>query len=275
MQIHTHLALSAALLSAFTAAWSPAQVTSTFKRSFSSHSNCLYAVVAPELESYDGTKGINESMINKAADFMMGSFWGVDGGNPSLQSEQAADLTTRFGEIMGKRKLFSNLIVGRVENEIAGIIGVEVALFDLKQMDIMNYKQSEKTLKDAIASLGPKERRQYKDASIEELIAELPSLTGKYEAVAVLANLCVSPAARGSGLGLQLCSQVEEIVKEWGVKEIMLKVEGDNEPAKRLYEKIGYVEKYVVEDSITLRPDLENSTFKEVACTMLTLSKAV
>ena len=55
----------------------------------------------------------------------------------------------------------------------------------------------------------------------------------------------------------------------------MLKVEEGNEPAKKLYEKIGYLEKCIVEDSTTLRPDLENNSFKEMPCTILTLSKGI
>jgi ribosomal protein S18 acetylase RimI-like enzyme len=270
MQLNTRIVLAAALLTALTSAWSSTPSTS-FKKS-SSDSFCLFAAT---FESYDGTKGINESMINQAAGFMIESFWGVDGGNPSLLSEQAADLTSRFGEIMGKKKLFSKLIVGRVDNQIAGIVGVEVALFDVKEENLLNYSQAEKILKDAISSLGPKERRQFKDTSIEELVLEVPSLVGNFEAVAVLANLCVSPSSRGTGLGLKLCTQVEEVVAEWGLKQIMLKVEEGNEPAKKLYEKIGYLEKCIVEDSTTLRPDLENNSFKEMPCTILTLSKGI
>jgi len=261
--------LLCALLSSSTYAFSPKTYNTAPRRS-----SLLNAVAS--LETFDGTKGIAESTINKAANFMMGSFWGVPEGNPNLLAEQISDLEVRFGEIMGKRKLFSNLIIARgADNEIAGIVGVEVALLDLVDMNILNYKQSEKIVKNAVASLGPKERRMYKDSSIEELVAELPSLAGNYEAVAVLANLCVSPSARGMGLGEKLCSAVEDVVSDWGMGRILLKVEGENVPAKKLYEKLGFVEECTDEYAITLRPDLENGCFKEIPCSMLTLSKSL
>lgn len=241
----------------------------------------LHAVTSDiSLKTFDGTKGIDESTIIKAAEFMIESFWGVSdtSSNPALLSEQVLDLDTRFGEILGKRKLFSNLIVAKAEEEIVGMVGVEVALVGLEDVKILNYKQSEKTLTDAVASLGPKQRREFKDASIEELVSQLPSLQGNYEAVAVLANLCVSPSARGSGLGEKLCRAVEEIVtEEWGMEKgkMMLKVEGENVPAKKLYEKVGYKEELSEGDAVALRPDMDNGGFCEIPCEMLTLSKSL
>jgi len=232
-----------------------------------------------KLETFDGTKGIKASIINEAAEFMMGSFWGVTDGNAGLMAEQTSDLDGRFGEILGKRKLFSSLIVaksGSTGDDVAGIVGVEVALLDVTTKNILNYKQSDQKLMGAIASLGPKQRRQYKDASIEELVSELPDLAGKYEAVAVLANLAVAPSARGSGLGKTLCVAVERIVSgEWNMNRILLKVEGENEPARGLYEKMGYVEEWMEDDAITLRPDTDKGSFQDVPCTMMTLGKTL
>lgn len=237
----------------------------------------LSAVVDATIENFDGTKGVDGTTINEAAKFMMGSFWGVQDSNPTLLSDQVSDLETRHGEILGKRKLFSNLAIAKGEgNEIVGMVGVEVALFDLKTKNIINYKQSDKIVTDSVASLGPKQRRQYKDARIEELVAELPNLNGNFEAVAVLANLCVSPSARGMGLGDKLCSAVQDVVSnDWGMGKIMLKVESTNEPAKKLYEKMGFVEEHVEKDAVTIRPDLENNVFHEVSCEMLTMRKSL
>jgi ribosomal protein S18 acetylase RimI-like enzyme len=254
-------------------AWSPA----IHRKSFSFPSSPLHAVSSDtSIETFDGTKGIGSSIINEAAEFMMKSFWGVTDNNPDLLSEQVSDLENRHGEILGKRKLFSNLIMAKSENEIMGMVGVEVALLDLRNNNIMNYKQSGKTLTDAVASLGPKQRRQYKDATIEELVKDVPSLAGNFKAVAVLANLCVSPSSRGMGLGDKLCSVVEDVVSnDWGMGKLMLKVEGENVPAKKLYEKLGFVVECTDNDASAIRPNLENNSFHEVPCEMLTLSKSL
>jgi Acetyltransferases len=209
---------------------------------------------------------------------MMESFWGVEAGADkysALLAEQEEDLNERFGEILGRRKLQTQLIVGRTQERMEGSVGVEVALLDLKHDDILSYSQSEKTLNGAVAALGPKERRQYKDCTIVELVAGLPTLGGQYEAVAVLANLCVSSASRGNGVGQKLCKEVESVVKDWGIGKIALKVEAGNTPARNLYTKLGYKEEVSRDDSITIRPDLENGKFQEMPCTMLILTKTL
>lgn len=245
----------------------------------------LWSATSSDLivESFDGTQGVEKKVLDQVSDFMMEAFWGVapaDSGDsyPKLLTEQKVDLNSRFGEILGRRKLQTKLMVGthqERENGIVGTVGVEVALFDLKQRDILSYSQSEKTLLGAISSLGPKERRLYKDSSIVDLVTELPTLRGHYEAVAVLANLCVSPTSRGSGVGEKLCIQVEEVVRNWGLGKIMLKVEAENIAAKRLYAKLGYKEEVSLENSTTVRPDLNVGTFQEIPCTMLILSKSL
>jgi ribosomal protein S18 acetylase RimI-like enzyme len=210
---------------------------------------------------------------------MMESFWGVEAETDKYSDflvEQVEDLNDRFGEILGRRKLQTHLVVGRnQQGNIEGSVGVEVALFDRKQVDIMSYRQSEKTLNGAMAALGPKERRLYKDSTIVELVAGLPSLGGQYEAVAVLANLCVSPASRGNGVGEKLCKEAETIVKDWGIGKIALKVEAGNTPARKLYAKLGYKEEESIENSVTLRPDFECVKFQEIPCTMLILTKTL
>lgn len=230
-------------------------------------------------DSFDGTTGVDKKLIQNVSEFMMESFWGVEAGTDKYSDflvEQVEDLNDRFGEILGRRKLQTHLIVGRnQQGNIEGSVGVEVALFDRKQVDIMSYRQSEKTLNGAVAALGPKERRLYKDSTIVELVAGLPSLGGQYEAVAVLANLCVSPASRGNGVGEKLCKEVETIVKDWGIGKIALKVEAGNTPARKLYAKLGYKEEESIENSVTLRPDFECGKFQEIPCTMLILTKTL
>jgi len=183
------------LVIALTTAWSPTPIAN---RNYLARSNVIN-LRAASVETLDGTLGLPTTTINEAADFMVKEFWGVDSSNGGLLAEIQHDLDSRFGEILGKRKLFSSLILSRSEdsNDIIGLIGVEVGLLDLTNNSIINFKDSEKIIMNAVASLGPKQRRQFKDASIEELVTELPDLNGRFEAVAVLANLCFSKDARG------------------------------------------------------------------------------
>jgi L-amino acid N-acyltransferase YncA len=50
----------------------------------------------------------------------------------------------------------------------------------------------------------------------------------------------VSPKTRGSGTGKKLIEEIIHLAKELGIEQIMLDVVSGNEPAKRLYEKIGF-----------------------------------
>jgi len=234
-------------------------------------------------ESFDGTNGVDKKLIRTVSEFMMGSFWGVEQADTDKYSgllmEQMNDLNERFGEIMGKRRLQTQLILASKQNgqgSIEGSVGVEIALLDLKNFDVLSYSQSEKVLNGAVASLGPKERRLYKNYTIVDLVAGLPALGEQYEAVAVLANLCVSPASRGNGVGEKLCKEIETAVgKDWGIGKIALKVEAENVPARKLYAKLGYKEIIKKENSVTLRPDFDSGKFQEIPCAMLTVTKTL
>ncbi|NPA85344.1 MAG: ribosomal protein S18-alanine N-acetyltransferase [Crenarchaeota archaeon] len=58
-----------------------------------------------------------------------------------------------------------------------------------------------------------------------------------------LLNLAVHPDYRRMGIGKLLLQSLEKLAKRKGLKEIYLEVEEDNEVAKSLYKKLGYVEK--------------------------------
>ncbi len=257
-------------------AWTSSPTTMAHIRTVNTPTT-LHAV--SNIETLDGTTGIAPDIIHSSSAFMMDAFWGVTSGDAGLLAEQKSDLETRFGEILGKRKLFSSLILARSEDgagdDIEGLVGVEVGLLDLTSKDILSYKESEKVITNAVASLGPKQRRQFKDSSIEELVAELPDLNGNYEAVAVLANLCVSQSARGKGIGGNLCEGVETVVRDqWSMHKIMLKVEADNTPARKLYGKLGFVEDWTNEGSTALRPT-EGGSFDEITCDIVLMSKTL
>ena len=53
-------------------------------------------------------------------------------------------------------------------------------------------------------------------------------------------NVCVSPAARRRGIAEALMLELEARLAPRGVEKITLEVRSSNEPAIRLYEKLGY-----------------------------------
>jgi ribosomal-protein-alanine N-acetyltransferase len=57
-----------------------------------------------------------------------------------------------------------------------------------------------------------------------------------------LANMAVTPAFRGRGLGGFLLSSVLERARSRGIETIFLEVRASNEPAIRLYERFGFLE---------------------------------
>jgi len=79
-----------------------------------------------------------------------------------------------------------------------------------------------------------------------------------------LANLAVSPARRGAGLGAQLLDAVLRQMRDEGLLVIFLEVRASNTAARRLYASRGFHEvgvrpnyyKSPVEDALVLRRDL-------------------
>uniref|UniRef100_A0A7S4N4B7 N-acetyltransferase domain-containing protein n=2 Tax=Odontella aurita TaxID=265563 RepID=A0A7S4N4B7_9STRA len=231
------------------------------------------------------------SSIDAAANFMVDAFWLQSpqnliaaGGDVtaideslriSLARRQAEDLTNKYGERMGKRVLESSLIKAteKGESEILGLVAIEARLFDLDKKVIMSAEQSELVLKNAVASLGPKQRRQYKDSSASEIVAELTS--PEIRAICVLSNLSVSPNARRKGLGAMMCTEAERMAKEdWHFDQIYLKVEEQNDVAKGLYEsKLGYEIKFTDPSALGLRVDVDAGDFSEVPAATLVLAK--
>ena len=82
--------------------------------------------------------------------------------------------------------------------------------------------------------------------TLEEQEPEEPSVLGYvgsqrcFEDADVL-NVCVVPAARRQGLAEALMRELERRLLPKGVEQITLEVRASNEPAIRLYEKLGYV----------------------------------
>jgi len=235
----------------------------------------------------------DEASILEASTFMVDSFWLGSGRHllparpqeqeehlplqvsdalrSALIEEQVADFMENYGERLGQRLLETGIVLARDDHQLLGLVCLAETLFDQEHSRVLPISEAETLLKDAVAALGPKQRRQYKDASALEIVQLLP---GK-QAVCCLSNLAVSPAARRRGVALQLCRAVEEAVAtNLGYDSLMLLVERDNAHARRLYEdKLGYRLRCTLEAASALRVDTETGGFVETQEDTLLLVK--
>jgi ribosomal protein S18 acetylase RimI-like enzyme len=94
-------------------------------------------------------------------------------------------------------------------------------------------------------------------------------------AVCSLSNLCTSPKARRRGIAAKLCSEAERLAKEeLCFEEIFLRVESENEAARKLYEdKLGYQRKFEAGKAVALRVDAERGGFVEIESDIVVMSK--
>lgn len=255
----------------------------------------------------------DELSIQQASDFMVNAFWLGDSrlllnhnnddddandddelssavaniNKDNLLADQHNEFVEKYGERMGKRLLPTCLLVARGANEkehILGLVGMEVSLMERRQEpindgdtrdnDIMDVNKAEAILKQALASLGPKQRRLLKDASLEEIVGEL--LPDK-QAVCCLSNLAISPTSRRQGIALRLCQKVEDIaLKEWEFDSIHLKVEVENTKARKLYEeRLGYTPVKTIPNAVAIRVDLDSGNFVETESETLIMSKSL
>eukprot|EP00283_Hemiselmis_rufescens_P006999 CAMPEP_0173423670 /NCGR_PEP_ID=MMETSP1357-20121228/3885_1 /TAXON_ID=77926 /ORGANISM="Hemiselmis rufescens, Strain PCC563" /LENGTH=296 /DNA_ID=CAMNT_0014386817 /DNA_START=22 /DNA_END=909 /DNA_ORIENTATION=- len=188
--------------------------------------------------------------IKDTACFFVRSFWeqstAIEGGlqlseaqRAALEQVQEGDMSERYGKLVGKRKLMSELFVSRGEDgSVEACAGVEVAVADRTSGRILKRNQGEDMLSGSLAAMGARERNTLRRVSLSELAdAVLPSHLGL---VPVLSNLAVGSEARGQGLGQQMVAQCEEAVRGWGFGEILLLVEASNVAAVSLYKKLGY-----------------------------------
>ena len=279
---------------------------SSFSSSFanehatSSSSSCRFSSVTSSTaksSSVDFTiapSSEDDQSISQAAKFMIESFWlpqvSADDQIISAHKESYSgftwavthDLTQRYGQILGKRAFNSGLLVATANatpdgsnSAIVGLVAVDVALIDTENNKLHNRETSENMLKDAMSSLGPKQRWQYKNSSVQEIVSDLlPSHTS---VGVVLSNLAVNPSFRRNGVALDLCKEVERIAKEeWGFDKLCLRVESSNAAARALYEKkLKYHLIWTEKDAIALRADLQSGNFVECASDTLTLVKAL
>lgn len=237
--------------------------------------------------------GSDESSIRRASKFMIDAFWlqpaqvlNGDNGDAvtvsdsvkaDLEETQKVDMQEKHGERMGKRMLNSAILAAtKSDGEMLGMVCIEVGLFDKHEKVIFKTSESETKLKNAVASLKPKERREYKDSTVAEIATQL--LPPEIEAIVILSNLAVSPNARRMGIGTRLCKEVERVVKDdWEFDNIYLRVEAQNAPARQTYEgaNLGYKEVFSEPSRTALRVDLEKGSFVEIEVETLTLAKEI
>jgi ribosomal protein S18 acetylase RimI-like enzyme len=252
------------------------------KKTASSETSISSNDVAPvELVASD-----NEGFLNMAGAFLVDSFWlnsqhhqlgdediSADA-RIGLIVEQCADLQEKYGERMGKR-LMNACVFGALDPETKDMLGVATLKATLLiKDDILDAEKAEVIAKNAVASLGPKQRRLYKDASIETIATEL--LSPDTKAVCVLSNLAVSAQARRRGVAKTLCEEAEALARDWGYNEIHLLVESENTPARKLYQdKLGYKTAFTKKSAVAMRADIKSGTFTETKADTLLLAKKI
>jgi ribosomal protein S18 acetylase RimI-like enzyme len=227
----------------------------------------------------------SETFLNHAGSFLVSNFWlgsdhhmlegkaMTDDARMNLVIEQAADLQEKYGERMGKR-LNNCCVIGALDEETKELIGLatlkETLLID---NDVLESEKAESIAKNAVAALGPKQRREYKNAPIRKIADEL--LSENTKAVCVMSNLAVGKKARRRGVARALCQEVEAMAGEdWGFDEVHLLVESENTAARTLYEKkLGYKPVFMNEGATALRIDFETGDFLEIKQDTLIMAK--
>lgn len=186
--------------------------------------------------------------IKVAADFFARTFWPADldlSGSQMAQLEEQhrADFDLRYGALTGKRRFPSLLLVARDgADEIVGTAGVEMTIVDPGACSVWDRAQAEGLFAERLGAMGGRERNQYRKAELPELASVF--LQGQGQAVRpVLSNLAVSRAYRGTGLGQRLIAECEARIRNagsWTGEDLWLLVEQGNEPAVKLYTRVGF-----------------------------------
>lgn len=202
----------------------------------------------------------------------------------ALLHDQTADLWDKFGERLGQRRLEGGIILAKEEedssstnkNEILGLVCLTETLLEQSKNEndddnsnsvrVWQVSDAEQRLKETVASLSPAQRKHYKNASAQELMAEelllsssSSSQTTSRSIVCCLSNLAVAPTVRRRGVAQQLCEACEQVARDtWGYSELHLLVEHDNVAARHLYEhKLGYTVKYTLPQETALRVNID------------------
>ena len=101
---------------------------------------------------------------------------------------------------------------------------------------LLSPAQSLQAYNDALKTLGPKQRREHKGKAMDEIVGSVVLPT--FQVVSMLSNLVVEPASRRKG---HASSLIDAVVEWSGPRPVVLLVDSTNEPARRLYEREGFV----------------------------------
>jgi ribosomal protein S18 acetylase RimI-like enzyme len=177
---------------------------------------------------------------------------------------------------MGKRVLEACVVAAldQETKEMVGVVTLKVTL--LVNDNALKGEQAEAALKNAVANLGPKQRRQYKDTSVQVIATEL--LGPDTKAICVLSSRAVSLNARRRGISKTLYYEAEAVAGDWGFTEMFLVVEEANAAARTLYEtKLADAISFKKEAETALRVDvdLEMGSFEETTADTLVLVKKI
>ncbi|RZC69705.1 hypothetical protein C5167_032838 [Papaver somniferum] len=75
----------------------------------------------------------------------------------------------------------------------------------------------------------------------DEITGKRPQGSGADVSRAYLSNVCVAKELQRNGLGYLLVSKSKKVAQEWGITDLYVHVAFENEPARRLYGKSGFV----------------------------------
>jgi ribosomal protein S18 acetylase RimI-like enzyme len=227
----------------------------------------------------------DERFINMAGSFLVDNFWlnsqhhKIEGeisaeARMNLVVEQCSDLQDKYGEIMGKR-LTNSCIIGALNPDSRDMVGVATIKSTLLMNGIvLESEKSESIAKNAIASLAPKERREYKNSSLITIADEL--LPPDSKAIVVLSNLAISGEVRKQGVAQKICEEAETIAQSWGYSDMWLVVESENTAARKLYEdKLGYKVAFRNDGETALRANIDDGSFDEVQADTLIMVKTI
>ncbi|KAK9932010.1 hypothetical protein M0R45_019261 [Rubus argutus] len=75
----------------------------------------------------------------------------------------------------------------------------------------------------------------------DEIAGSRPKEIGADFARAYLSNVCVAKELHRNGLGYALVAKSKLVAQDWGISDLYVHVAVDNEPAKQLYMKSGFI----------------------------------
>jgi ribosomal protein S18 acetylase RimI-like enzyme len=184
--------------------------------------------------------------IARASEFFAREFWSAelsDQQRTQLSARHRADFEMRYGELTGKRRFPSALLLAlRSDGEIIGCAGVEMTIVDPARAIFFDRAQAEAVFAERLGAMGGRERNQYRKSLLPELAAVF--LEPGQAVRPVLSNLAVSRQSRGTGLGDRLVKGCEDVVRSaigsWAGEDLWLLVEQQNSPAVKLYTRLGF-----------------------------------